>query len=72
MAVLENRILKVRKNCHFKAKPETGQNMSGKKFVSGIFFLSVDFKYTFIFLIDKDNPKIWTKWCKLVTTTTTK
>ena len=55
---LSDELKKIWKNGHFRAKPETGQNLSGKIFASGIFFLSVYFKNTFIFSIDKVNPKI--------------
>ena len=66
---LNDGLKKIWKNGRFIAKPETRQNLSGKIFASGIFFLSVDFKYTFIFSIYKVNPKIWSKWLKLVTRT---
>ena len=58
LVYVHDRFLKIRKNGDFVAKPETGQNLSGKKFSSGIFFFVAHFKNTFIFSIDKGILKI--------------
>ena len=50
--------LKMQKTGQFREKPETGRNLSGKKFASGIFFLCVDFNHTFIFSVSGTVKKI--------------
>ena len=55
---LNDVLKKMPENDQSMTKPETGQNWSGKIFSSGIFFVSVDFKYVFIILIDQGNQKI--------------
>ena len=51
---------KMMKNDQFGAKPDPGQNLSGKKFSSRIFFFDVDFLHTFIFTVNGTIKKIWT------------
>ena len=46
------------KTGQFREKPETGQNLSGKKFALGTYILLIDFTYALIFSISGAIKKL--------------
>ena len=59
---------KIRKSCYFMAKPETGQNLSGKNFSMKVAEFNTEFADTLIFQIFWAYRKIWNNWLIRITT----